>query len=513
MSSPSPSPSPHRFLPTVTLRSPLLVTLFAFVLAAGVSRTDGAAAGPHIPQVAGASAEDVPAAQRLVDAWVKSAQLEGVKVGVAVAKVDPRGEAFLGGHHADDLMNPASGTKLLTTAAALRLMPPTTRFATRLHGEVGPGGVVEGDLYLVGEGDPKLMPEHVRALADALVAAGVKEVKGDLVVDASRFDAQHLPPAYDQKSTDEGYRAAIGAVAVNFGAARVTVTGGRRAGDRPSVSIDPASDYFDVDNRATTAGKGISGLSVATSALPDGRTRLTISGRIGPRATFSRRRRVAHPDVFTAHLLRGHLARAGVVATELPIRKGDSCPQALPELARVESEPLVAALTDVNVWSNNFMAEMIFKHLGRGPAGEPASFDRAKDVVTKALVDLGLDPKGFRVVNGSGLYQATFVSPRSMARLLVLMARSADLGPTFIDTLAVAGRSGTLSQRLSGALTGGKVKAKSGTLDDVISLSGYIPTRTGDLLAFSVMINKATPARQPALRGAIDRLVRALAQL
>ena len=132
-------------------------------------------------------------AQAALDRWVAQKDLAGAEVGASVVCLDD-GTTWAE-HGADALMVPASGTKLLTTAAVLDTLPLDARFATRLRGVLGEGGVVAGDLVLEGGGDPQLMPEDLERLADAAVAAGLARVDGDLVVDASLFAPPLLPPA------------------------------------------------------------------------------------------------------------------------------------------------------------------------------------------------------------------------------------------------------------------------------------------------------------------------------
>ncbi|MCB9727764.1 MAG: D-alanyl-D-alanine carboxypeptidase/D-alanyl-D-alanine-endopeptidase [Deltaproteobacteria bacterium] len=450
-------------------------------------------------------------AESLVEAFTDDAALRGVTVGVAVAEL-PDGH-ILAEHGADRVLFPASGAKLLTVASALRRLDPGTLWTTRVHGDVE-GGVVARALVLVGGGDPKLLPGDISALADAVATRGVRSVRGGVIVDATRHDEACLPPAYDEKDTDAGYRASVGAAASNFGAIRVIVRGSKRAGRAVIVSLDPSTDAVEVHNEArTVSGRG-EGVSVAASALDDGRTLVTVRGSLGPRRFgLNERLRVADPDLLSGYLLAEALRRRGVTV-DGPIRVRRRASEPLPpELARHDSGSLADVVRDTNTWSNNFMAELLFRELGRGPAGEPATWERARGAVTDTLVALGLPREQFQVVNGSGLYHATRISPRAMVQLLVAMAADPEHARTFRESLAIAGTTGTLSHRLRGPATRGRVLAKTGTLDEVVSLSGYLTTRSDRHLAFAVFINEGSPDRTSALRAAIDRLITRLAAL
>ncbi|MEZ4267070.1 MAG: D-alanyl-D-alanine carboxypeptidase/D-alanyl-D-alanine-endopeptidase [Myxococcota bacterium] len=451
-------------------------------------------------------------ASALVKSLVDDGALRGLVVGAAVAEL-PSGR-MLAEHDADHLLYPASGAKLLTVAAALRRLPADTVWTTQVHGAVR-DGVVDGPLVLVGGGDPKLMPADLAALADAVAERGVTAVRGGVVVDATRHDEACLPPAFDQKDTDAGYRASVGAAACNFGAVVVSVRGAKKAGRAVNVSIDPPTAAVKVEAVArTVAGRG-EGVQVNLSTLPDGRTLVRVTGSLGARRFgFNERRRISDPDLLSGYLLSEALARRGVkVDGPVVVRRRASEPLP-PELARHTSASLADTVRDINTWSNNFMAETLFRELGRVPSvDDPATWSCARDAVGTALTELGIPRDQFVVVNGSGLYHATQITPRAMVQLLVAMAADPKIAGTFEDSLAVSGGSGTLGGRLKGATTRGRVHAKTGTLDEVVSLSGYLTTQSNRRLAFTVIVNQGSPAQTSGMRGAIDRFVTRLADL
>ena len=167
---------------------------------------------------------------------------------------------------------------------------------------------------------------------------------------------------------------------------------------------------------------------------------------------------------------------------------------------------------DINTWSNNFMAEMLLKQMGCVKEAA-CTWERAVNRASDALRALGLSTESFTFVNGSGLYKATLVSAQAMTSLLVKMRSDLTRGGSFEGSLAVSGKPGTLRSRLLSKALRSKVRAKTGTLDEVVSLSGYLPARRGRTLAFSVIVNGATPKRTGAIRRKIDQLVRKLARL
>ena len=451
-----------------------------------------------------------PPEQKIVDRWLRGKSLKGLTVGVSV--VDAQSGTVLASHQAARKMNPASGTKLLTTAAALHLLPMTPGWETRVHGVVS-GERAVGALRLVGEGDPRLLIAHLERLADGVADSGVTHVDGGLVVHAGRFDTEGLPPAYDQKQTDAGYRPSVGAVAANFGAVRVVVRPGKRVGKPAVVTVEGGEQAVTLSTEVRTV-KG-AGRSLTFDAVTgaDGRTTIVVKGRIGIKAkAYDLRKRLHDPDLWTGDVLKALLARRGItIGGEVTVTTDPLPTDSGASLASITSRTLPELLLDVNTWSNNFMAETVFKQMGCEPA-VPCSWKLATERVTEVLrTRVGLPEESFEVVNGSGLYRATMISAAAMTQLLVHMAGDQRRAGAFLGSLAVSGRAGTLKRRLTSKWTRGKVKGKTGTLDEVVSLSGYVPYR-GSTLAFSVLVNGATPERTGAIRRKIDRLVLSLAK-
>jgi D-alanyl-D-alanine carboxypeptidase/D-alanyl-D-alanine-endopeptidase (penicillin-binding protein 4) len=280
------------------------------------------------------------------------------------------------------------------------------------------------------------------------------------------------------------------------------------------VSVAPNAG-IEVLNEGVTSHGAESTIIITGEPTAGGLVRIVIRGKLGvDHPADWVRRRVPDPNRLTAELLRAALVSSGVAEPSTPLILGRSkrSPKTRQTLVRHESDDLATTISDINTWSNNYMAEVLFKELGRAP-GKPASWERAAPRVTKRLAELGVEASELRIVNGSGLYRGTLVSPRAMTQLLVAMARDVKMGPVFRNSLARPGRPGTLSTRLKGLSTRERVWAKSGTLDEVVSLSGYVETSGGHGLAFAIIINDATPQRTQALRAAIDRLVATLARL
>lgn len=426
--------------------------------------------------------------------------LKGLDLGASVrCTVD---DALWGGHRGDVPMSPASGAKLLTTAAALAVLGPDFTTATRVVGRVA-GGVGK-DVGVIAGADPSLTLDDLDRLAQAVKAAGVARIEGGVAFDLGVFAGPSTPPAFDTKNTDAGYRPEVPAFAVASGTFSATVTPGKTVGAPVRVTTSLVAPSIVLDSSATTAaGKAIDKLVIEARAGKDGVTRLVVSGSLGKDAPPQGvKKRLADPARTAAELFVAALERAGIDVTG-GVRFAPAGTD-LAELARLTSDPLAADVRETNTTSNNFMAETIFKHLGHPRPDAPATWDAAAERVTAALAELGLAKDLFVVVNGSGLYLGTRVAADAMTGLLALESHPGPAPDAFRASLAVAGKTGTLKGRLK--KLAGKVSGKTGTLDNALSLSGYVPAK-GCLLAFSVMVNGELADRVAAVNRRIDAFV------
>jgi D-alanyl-D-alanine carboxypeptidase/D-alanyl-D-alanine-endopeptidase (penicillin-binding protein 4) len=244
------------------------------------------------------------------------------------------------------------------------------------------------------------------------------------------------------------------------------------------------------------------------SRSADGQSLLEISGEIGREAKPHRERKaLVEPDLWTGRVLKAALMKRGVPVGPIAVTaQAIGSTQRVRPLARVDDQGLSGTVKDINTWSNNFMAESLMLGLGCDVA-LPCQWQRASSRVEGFFDDLKVPKAERQIVNGSGLYLASKLSARAITHLLVFMADD----QVFLDSLAVPGRPGTLSGRLRALGRGPRLRAKTGMLDEVVSLAGYLTTRGGKTLAFAVLVNGATSKRTHALKRRIDKLVSRLA--
>jgi D-alanyl-D-alanine carboxypeptidase/D-alanyl-D-alanine-endopeptidase (penicillin-binding protein 4) len=450
------------------------------------------------PRLAG-SPED-PREQRIVrlrerlTEILRERPLSRTRVGVEV--VDAGDGEVLYAYNADKLFNPASNTKILTTAAALTELGADYRYRTSLHGPTpDDDGVVHGDVELRGSGDPSLGTRGIADLARATAAAGITRIAGDVLADGRFHDTAHPDTA-------------LGEGALIFNHNMYTVHVQPTAPKRPAaVTVEfTAPDLFSVDARVVTVGgKRKTRITVDSARGRDGRLVVIVRGRINERADARINRRLGDGSICAAATLRRALEDFGVTVTGT-VRHGGLHGDA-PLLAEHRSQPLADICRVSNKDSNNFVAETILKTLARERFGAPATPAKGERAIADFLDPLGFARNTYRIINGSGLTHENRIQPSGLARLLRHLYLDLSVAPEFLTSLAIGGIDGTIRNRFTSADAVGRVRAKTGTLSGVSALSGYAGESSG-VLIFSILVENFSHRRLDEVRQAQVRLVR-----
>ena len=433
--------------------------------------------------------------------------LKAKEIGVYVASM-PGGEPVFGYNSAQP-MNPASNVKVLTSAAALTMLGPGYRFKTEIHLTEPPkNGVIEGDLYVKGYGDPTMVSERLWMLVNSLKERGIREIKGRIVVDNTFFaGAPHNPGWVREQDGSQAYQAPYGAVSLNFNAIRITVLPGDNTGDPAIVIKSPDSDYFHTESSVKTVAHGRTKLTIDTESWR-GRTRIKLRGRINIRS-WGRTvyRKIDHPALYFGYSLLQFLRQQGIKIPKKAVRV-----KKLPYNAEIYytfySPHLSEIIWALNKRSNNFTAEQLLKTMGAELYEPPGDWIKGLKALKYFLTYLGIQPDSYRLVNGSGLADITRISPRDIVRVLHFMYVRTELMPEFAASLAVGGVDGTLRRRMK-ELSTGKIRAKTGSLDMVNALSGYAIAKNREVLAFSIIVNNDLPYSEQA--AIIDSIAETLA--
>jgi len=424
-------------------------------------------------------------------------RLSGYKVAVSVADADT-GQMLFGSGDTAPLI-PASNMKLVTTAAALSTLGPDWRFHTLV-------GTLGNDLVIVGGGDPNLSGRFYagdiagafRQWAGVLTRRGVKRIEGDLVFDDSLFESARVHPDWEPADLSTHSAAPVGALMANDSCLDIYVRGAATSGRPAAVRIDPPTQYCPMRGTIQTrsGSKGIYAIDLRGNPR-----RLALSGSVPPRANpgvlwYP----VDDPGLFAATVIRETLETSGLPIAGQVVRRRVWTPQwRMPKEFKahvIHTSSLAQTLRVANTRSQNLYAESLMKTLGAYAASkdrrwpsEQGTWADGQAAMAQALSRLGIDTRDCMLSDGSGLSRMNRLTSDVLCRLLVAMAR----GPhrdLWIGSLGVWGSgNGSIRQYGSDAALDGRAFAKTGYLRDTRTLSGYVRTGTGRLLAFSLLVN------------------------
>ncbi len=421
---------------------------------------------------------DLPAA---LEALLADETLAKARVSVDVVDLETGEHVFERG--GDLALNPASNTKLLTTVAALSRLGPDHRFATTVVTDDVKDGVVQ-DLWLVGGADPTLTTGDLWELATELHARGIRRVRGKVYVDIGRFDREGWPPGFTKKDEIATYRVPTSALAIDENTFEVTIRPGA-AGTPPKAVVSPAVRSIDVTNEATTVA-GTRNRLIAVVTPSEGETKVVLSGSLGADADASSYRYPLHrPSLHAGETFVLLLEKAGVkVDGERVAIK--VAPTKAKVLATHRSDPVSVIVRAINKQSNNFMAEQLAHALS------PARGGTAEDglaTIRAVMGELGVPTEGLVIGNGSGLYDNNRVSARQLTALLGAAWRDFRIAPDFVASLSVVGVDGTGKRWLTSSPSRGWIRVKTGTLDGITTLSGYVGAPGRKPVAFALIFN------------------------
>jgi D-alanyl-D-alanine carboxypeptidase/D-alanyl-D-alanine-endopeptidase (penicillin-binding protein 4) len=372
----------------------------------------GAAPSGHAPAAPAPAPTPIDARRstKALEALRRAVRSKKGKLGVALLDLE-RGQLVID-ENAEAAVNPASNMKVITAWAALRRLGPAWRFRTGLYGRQRGKRVAK--LVLRGDGDPSLERRHLWEMVARLRRAGVREV-GEILVDQSRFDTQFVPPAFAQQPSEwAAFRAPVAAVSLAANTVMLEVSPTEK-GKPARVHLLPRS-FVTVSGRVQTGDAG-DPERVQLSLEADGPRLKAIIGGSVPAGSRTVRlwRRVDDPTLLAGYALRDLCEQLGITVKGAVSAGGES-ERGLLSMHR--SKPMATLLRALGKHSNNFYAEMVFKRLGGGGPGAPASFAAAAKVVAQELGKVGVDTGRQRIENGSGLFDANRLSPAAIVAVL-----------------------------------------------------------------------------------------------
>jgi len=443
-----------------------------------------------------AQAQHWPATLR---AELAASHIPAEAVGLYVAAVG--GAPAILDWNTDAPMNPASTMKLVTTLAALELLGPAYTWRTEVYTDgLLRGDVLEGNLVLRGSGDPKLDLESLWLLVKALRGRGLREIRGDLIADRSAFVLEDTDPARFDNEPTRPYNVPPDALLVNYKSVSLQFVPQEDSGTVRIVAVPELPQIRIINQLALGAGNcdlwperpmvsAEQAQLLFTGVFPDG------CGEKGE--SFS----LLTPDEYLQALFRQLWTEAGGTFTGRA-REGE-VPASARLFATWESPPLAEVIRDINKWSSNVMARQLFLTLAL-EGDRPATTAKAARAVQDWLRQAGLDLPELVLENGSGLSRTERISTRNLARLLQ-RGWDSPLLPEYLASLPIPGVDGTLRRRLNGSPAAGQAHLKSGYLDGVRAVAGYLRDRRGRWLILVCIVNHANAiAAQPFLDAVVD---------
>jgi len=460
-------------------------------------------------------------------------ELSSALVGIKVSSLDTGQVLFE--ENAQKLLRPASNMKIYTVAAALDRLSPDYRFATSVYAPMRPdsSGKIKGDLTIFGRGDPSIAARFnngdyfkgINDLASRIVAAGVKQVEGDLIGDESYFVGPHYGSGWEWEDLTWYYGAEVTPLTVNDNALDLFIKPGPEVGKPALITTGPPDPLLTIVNKVTTVAKGERRHIAIFRDL--GEDVISIEGTIAlDDRSYTGGIGISHPAMLFVYLLRSALSQRGVVITGrsrtqdftstnsanpsqlLASRNGNSLSQTPPlEIATLQSPPLSVIASQTLKPSQNLYTELILRTLGKvtpplattnGATVGQTTEDLGIATVNAFLKEAGIRPEALVLGDGSGLSRNDMITAEASVQLLMFMHRHR-YAEAFRAALPIAGVDGTLRNRLKNTLAENNLRAKTGSLSSAASLAGYVTTAAGEKLAFSIMVNNYPDGVEPRI--------------
>lgn len=462
--------------------------------------------------------------QTKIRSRVLASELRRGRVGIKIVSLNSGKVVFE--QDSEKYFMPASNMKNFTVATAIEKLTPDFKFVTSVYAASQPdtSGVIKGDLRIFGRGDvsistaffgtsptdPDTYYKGIDRLVDTLVAAGVKRIEGNLIADETYFRGNPVPGEWEWDDLQWYYGAEVSALPLNDNAVDIAITPGV-TGSPCIVKVSPANLILRITNLCTTLAFG-SPRTLKVEKKID-RNILEVTGSLPANDKgFTGSITVSRPsDLFIA-LLKERLALKGVTVTgqtrSVNVRNGTPAPETI-EIAKLESLPLSLIAAKTMKPSQNMYTETLLWTLGEHerqrvevpansastPIVERDSSELGISQVNSFLTSIGIPPDGIIQHDGSGLSRHNLITPAAVVRLYTYMAKESKYSQVWRDALTIAGVDGTLKNRMVGTRAANNLRGKTGTIDQVSALSGYVTTAAGEQLVVSFIVNGVNTGR------------------
>ncbi len=407
-------------------------------------------------------------------------------------------ESILYSNNADKIYIPASVTKLFTAYSVLKNLGPTFKVKTQLY--------YDGtNLYLRGAGDSGFVSESMWFLVNEFHRQNIKNITGDIVVDDSLFDGIRFDKSRQSQRVDRAFDSPVGAMSFNWNSINVFVKPNDKVGQSGHVVLDPENSYFKLQNDTMTVAKIKNELIIDV----DQKSRtVKVSGDLLIGAfEKAHYKNVADPVQWSGENLKSFLNQRGI-PVKGTVRAG-RVPLKAKLVAIAESKSVASLVTDMNKFSNNYVAEMLTKLLAseksvRSEKENSSLADGMKIISSDAVKILG-NSKDLVLLNPSGFSRENRISAAGLNDLLYAVEKDFSIFPSFVESLPVAGLDGTMKRRMIGTKGESFVRAKTGYLDNVVTLSGFAGHQNGELFHFTFLYNG--PQDEALVRSTVDQII------
>lgn len=400
---------------------------------------------------------------------------------------------------------PASNMKLFSDAAALLVLGPNYRFQSKLSTDATElnQGILKGSLYLYLPGDPSFTQKNIDTLLSPLAQWGIKQIQGDVVLVSNTRVVNAYAPGRTKSDFKYSYGAPIAPVILDENRLSLTVNPGAHVGDPALIELHDKHSPLVVDNQVKTAtNTNHCGLDFTM----DDDNHLTVHGCIGVgQWAVQQRIAIRNPLRYAQDLVKQHLSDMAIKLNGQVVL-GNAPPASLLLSSHV-SKPIYQIMADTLKPSDNLYADSLYLHAATKLNGTPLNWQQAHPMVKNFLQQqTGINLQSAALIDGSGLSRQDRLTAEQTVGLLQFLHDHFPLAYEYIAALPVAGIDGTLQRRFRKPTQQGFLRAKTGTMTGVISLSGYLYTANAHTLAFAIFINK-TPSTKPAISGQYRALV------
>ncbi len=407
--------------------------------------------------------------------------------------------------HPERSFIPASNMKLFSDAAALLALGPDYRFKSQLTTDAPllDNGVLKGSIYLHLPGDPSLTKDNLDTMLSQLPLWGIKRIQGNVILVSNNSNVTAYAPGRMAADNRYSYGAPVAPLVIDENRLTVTVNPAYRAGVDAFIELNNQDDILSINNQVKTASNNA---KCGVDFNMDSENRLTVTGCVGVgQWSIQQQIPIRNPLLYAKSLVRARLTNLNI-KLEGQVELGKA-PAATLLLSSHRSKPIAQIMADTLKPSDNLYADSLFLHTAAKLSGTPLDWQQAQPVIKNFLQQqTGISLESAILTDGSGLSRQDLLSAQQTVDLLRFLHVHFPLAYEYIAALPIAGQDGTLQRRFQKPSQQGLLRAKTGTMTGVMSLSGYLYTANAHILAFAIFINKA-PGTKPSVSGRYRSLI------